>query len=72
MNWKIIISILIMLLGVPANAWFWDKTLVDYKNDFKDKVFELKDQKKETTIELTETKKLIFNYATLLQNAKKR
>lgn len=71
MNWKIIISILIMLLGVPANAWFWDKTLVDYKNDFKDKVFELKDQKKETTIELTETKKLIFNYATLLQNAKK-
>ena len=70
---KKITKILFILTFITSSsyAWFWDKSLSDYKNDFKDKVFEVREQQSETQTNLKETKHLIFTFASLLQESKK-
>ena len=66
---KILILVFILFTSLQA-SWFWDKTLADYKSDFRDNMVETIEQQKETNIEFNETKSLIFTLASLLQQSK--
>lgn len=73
MNKKITLLkiILLTMFTIPAQAWFWDSSLNDYKDEFREQVLEVNKQKEETKSKLKETKNLIFDFASLLQNSKK-
>jgi len=68
---RFILSILVVFVS-SAQAWFWDdKSFNDYKNDFKERVYEVKEQKNNTAIQFKKTEKLIFDFKSLLAKSKK-
>lgn len=67
---KILIIVFILFTSSIHASWFWDKTLADYKSEFRDNVVDTVEQQKETNTGFNETKNLIFTFASLLHQAK--
>lgn len=68
---RFILSILVVFVS-SAQAWFWDdKSFNDYKNDFRERVYEVKEQKNNTAIQFKKTEKIIFDFKSLLAKSKK-
>jgi len=58
-------------IQTSKKACIWcDKSLTDLKEEFKDDVKSFDEQKTDVSSEFTETKKLIFDYASILKKSK--